>query len=186
MHPLVLGIAKPLYGFLSIGKIIIAVAKICGIISKPVQKVERGGGVPSFAFHTMPAALAILALAQCKKLERFNSHRRHLCEMYARELEDTNYSHYEQTETNTPMLRFTIIAPHARKLILLARKQGIELGNWYTTPLAPEGSNYAALNYTLGSCKQAEAYARTTLNLPTHIGISDKDALRIVDFLKKN
>jgi dTDP-4-amino-4,6-dideoxygalactose transaminase len=36
----------------------------------------------------------------------------------------------------------------------------------------------------MGMCPVAEKLAQTTLNLPTHINISLKDAERIVNFLK--
>ena len=41
------------------------------------------------------------------------------------------------------------------------------------------------MKYELGTCPIAEKLAKTTFNLPTHINISQKDAQRIVDFLKE-
>jgi len=41
------------------------------------------------------------------------------------------------------------------------------------------------MKYKKGSCPWAEKLAQETLNLPTHINISQKDANRIIDFLKQ-
>jgi len=41
------------------------------------------------------------------------------------------------------------------------------------------------MGYIVGSCPTAEKLAKETLNLPTHINISKKEARKIVEFLKK-
>jgi dTDP-4-amino-4,6-dideoxygalactose transaminase len=58
------------------------------------------------------------------------------------------------------------------------------LGDWYTTPIAPFDTKLEEMHYKIGMCPNAEWLAKRTLNLPTHINISDKDAKRIVNFLK--
>ena len=63
--------------------------------------------------------------------------------------------------------------------------QNILLGDWYTTPIAPFDTKIDEIHYTKGSCRNAERLSKQTLNLPTHINISLKDAERIVNFLKK-
>jgi dTDP-4-amino-4,6-dideoxygalactose transaminase len=83
-------------------------------------------------------------------------------------------------------LRFTVKHPKAHEIIYEAwHKQNILLGDWYTTPIAPFDTKIEEIKYTSGSCKNAEELAKKTLNLPTHINISQKDAERIVNFLKK-
>ncbi|MFH1894418.1 MAG: DegT/DnrJ/EryC1/StrS family aminotransferase, partial [Patescibacteria group bacterium] len=58
------------------------------------------------------------------------------------------------------------------------------IGDWYTTPIAPHDTQLDKMGYVPGSCPEAEKLANTTLNLPTHINISKKEAQKIVDFLK--
>jgi len=40
------------------------------------------------------------------------------------------------------------------------------------------------VGYIAGSCSRAEKTAATILNLPTHINIFQKDAQKIINFLK--
>jgi len=84
-------------------------------------------------------------------------------------------------------LRFTIKHQKAHEIIYKAwHKQNILLGDWYTTPIAPFDTKLEQMHYKIGVCPNAEKLAKMTLNLPTHINISQKDAERIIKFLKKN
>ena len=90
--------------------------------------------------------------------------------------------HFHQDSST--YLRYPLQVNNPKKVIRAAKKEGIELGNWYLSPVAPLGVNYEKVFYKLGSCPVAEKLASQSLNLPTHIQIKEKDALRIVDFLK--
>jgi len=72
----------------------------------------------------------------------------------------------------------------AHEIIKEARKKNLLLGDWYTTPIAPHDTQIEKLGYEWGSCPEAEKLAKTTLNLPTHIRISEKEANKVVQFLK--
>jgi dTDP-4-amino-4,6-dideoxygalactose transaminase len=41
------------------------------------------------------------------------------------------------------------------------------------------------MKYQMGSCPKAEKLAKETLNLPTHINISQAGAQKIIKFLEK-
>jgi len=58
------------------------------------------------------------------------------------------------------------------------------IGDWYTSAIAPNDTNPEKIGYIKGSCPNAEKLSQETLNLPTHINISQKEAQQIVDFLK--
>ena len=57
------------------------------------------------------------------------------------------------------------------------------------TPLPSSGSNleYIEMNYSIdyeiGTCPLAENFANKSINLPTNINITAKDAMRIVDII---
>ena len=76
--------------------------------------------------------------------------------------------------------------PNAHEIIKKAWKQNLLIGDWYTSPIAPDDTQLDKLGYELGSCLGVEELAKVTLNLPTHINISMQDAERIVDFLQSN
>jgi len=82
-------------------------------------------------------------------------------------------------------LRFNILHPNAREVIQKAKKQHILLGDWYKNVIDPIGTDFEKMGYAPGSCPNAERMAKESINLPTHINISKKDAQSIVNFLKK-
>lgn len=186
MHPLVLATAKATYNFFGFGKILLEIAKRLGLISKAVQTTELSGGKPTFAFHQFSPALALLAQQQLKKLDRFTAHRRTCATEYANALRDISVfgsdSFSSGRQISAPeivlghsYLRYTITAANTdvlKKYIKKAKAAGIQLGDWYTTPVAPHGVQYEKIGYVPGSCPNAERLSQTTCNLPTHIGIT--------------
>jgi dTDP-4-amino-4,6-dideoxygalactose transaminase len=175
MHPLVLAIAKATYNFFSLGKILLEIAKRLGVISKAVQSIELSGGKPTFAFHQFSPALAVLAEQQLKKLDRFTVQRRAIAARYENALKNGADFVAPKIVPGHSYLRYTIFATSTdavKNYVRKAKAAGIQLGDWYTTPIAPQGVHYEKIGYTSGSCPNAERLAQVTFNLPTHIGIT--------------
>jgi perosamine synthetase len=186
MHPFVLLAAKRWYDTLAIGKILLEAAKRLGIISKAVYGAEKIGKAPAFVFHKMPHAMALLAFLQCEKLERFNAHRRELAAWYDGHLWHLEgAAKQERVDGGGIFLRYAVFDKHAQDMIAYARSKKIELGDWYTTAIAPAGVRYDLIGYQKGSCPVAEELSKVTLNLPTHIGITAADASYIIETLKQ-
>jgi len=153
---------------------------------------EKQGRKPSYFPKRMPNALAILALNQFKKLDTFYNHRRNLANFYYNELKVSSF----EVEKNLSLeslnfagrkhsfLRFTIKHPAAHRIIKKAWGKNILIGDWYTSPIAPDDTKLNKVGYKLGTCPKAEKLSKQTLNLPTHINISKKEAKKITDFLK--
>ena len=185
LHPILLYfIILPIYNFLNLGKIFLVFSQITHILSKAVHFKEKQGEMPDYFPKALPNALAILALNQFVKLDKFYNHRKKLFEYYYENLKDTKFVLSEIKQGCKPSyLRFTIKHPDAHKIIYSAwHKENILLGDWYTTPIAP---NLEKMHYKEDSCLNAEILAETTLNLPTHINIEKEDADRIISFLKQ-
>jgi len=140
----------------------------------------------------MPNALAILALNQFKKLDRFYKHRRDLANFYYNEFKTSSFEVAKNLSLESlnfagrkhSFLRFTIKHPAAHKIIKRAWGKNILIGDWYTSPIAPNDTKLNKIGYKLGTCPKAEKLSKQTLNLPTHINISKKEAKKITDFLK--
>jgi len=194
LHPILLHyLILPIYNFLDLGKIFLVLSQWLHILSKAVSWKEKRGQRPDYFPRAMPNALAALALNQFNKLEKFNKHRQEIANYYFENLKNTKFKLPQKFDSSTGSgqvrkniyLRFTIKHPKAHEIIYEAwHKQNILLGDWYTTPIAPFDTKLEEMKYVSGSCKNAEYLAKTTLNLPTHINISLKDAERIVNFLK--
>jgi len=187
LHPILLHyIVLPIYNFLDLGKIFLLFLQCFNFLSKAVSWQEKKGQRPVYFPKAMPNALAIMATNQFNKLERFNQHRQKIAEYYYKELKNTPFILPPKiNNTKNVFLRFTLRHRKAHDIIYEAwHKQNILLGDWYTTPIAPFDTKVEEMKYTPGSCKNAEDLAKITLNLPTHINISMRNAVRIVNFLK--
>jgi dTDP-4-amino-4,6-dideoxygalactose transaminase len=196
LHPILLNyIILPIYNFLDLGKIFLVLSQWLHILSKAVSWKEKRGQRPDYFPKALPNASALMALNQFNKLEKFNAQREKIANYYYKELQNTQFilpkmnqkpSFAKASEGHSIFLRFTVKHPKAHDIIYEAwHKQNILLGDWYTTPIAPFDTKMEEIKYKTGSCSNAEYLAKRTLNLPTHINISAKDAERIVNFLKR-
>lgn len=185
LHPVLMNwLILPTYSFL--GKYLLVLFQWFHILSKAVHWKEKRGLRPNYFPKRLPNALAILALNQFKKLERFNQHRQEIAEFYSRELSNTKYQILDtKYKEGNIFLRFSVKCPNAHQIIKQAWSKNLLIGDWYTNPIAPDDTKLDKMKYEKGSCPQAEKLAETTFNLPTHINISQNDAQKIVDFLKK-
>lgn len=194
LHPVLLNwIILPIYKFMDLGKIFLILSQYSHILSKAVHWKEKRGKMPDYFPKQLPNGLAILARHQFVKLDRFYKHREEISNFYYNELKSTNFKisqylspeYLKQINFKHSFLRFTVCHQNAYKIIHQAwDKENILIGDWYTCPIAPCDTQIDKLRYTSGSCPNAERLSKMTLNLPTHINISRKNALRVVNFLK--
>jgi dTDP-4-amino-4,6-dideoxygalactose transaminase len=201
LHPVLMNrLILPIYSVL--GKYLLILFQWLHILSKAVHWKEKRGLKPCYFPKRLPNALAVLALNQFKKLERFNQHRKEIANFYFQELarkqgseersdEGSYYNELKETDFELPVreqqifLRFTVKHRQAHEIIRMAWQNNILIGDWYTTPIAPYDTKIDKIQYVSGSCPVAEKLAKETLNLPTHINISKEDAKKIVEFLKQ-
>ena len=93
LHPILISrLILPAFGLNQyMGRIFLGFSHKLSILSKSVYKKEKKGEIPKYFPKRFPNALAVLALNQFKKLEKFNEHRRQIAEFYEEELKDTNF-----------------------------------------------------------------------------------------------
>lgn len=192
LHPIILSyIILPIYNFLDLGKIFLVLSQGLHILSKAVSWKEKKGKKPDYFPKAMPNALAVMAQNQFNKLEKFNKRRQELAKFYYENLQNTKFILPPKIEnTKNIFLRFFVRqdpkGTPAHEIIYQAwHKENILIGDWYTTVIAPFDTDLKSMGYEINSCPAAENLAKITFNLPTHVNISQKDAQRIVDFLKK-
>jgi perosamine synthetase len=196
LHPILMNwLILPTYKYF--GKYLFVLFQELNILSKAVSLKEKKGERPNYFPKRLPNALAILAQNQFKKVEKFNTDRKKIADFYYKELANTNYELPITNEGNI-FLRFTVKHPQAHEIIRKAWDNNLLIGDWYTAPIAPDYNKLEKIKYNkslssisdnigygVGSCPIAEKLAKITLNLPTHINISEDDARKVVKFLKK-
>ena len=182
IHPILMNwIILPTYK--TFGKYLLFFFQWLHVLSKAVHWKEKRGEKPDYFPKRMPNALAILALNQLKKIERFNNHREKIAEFYRTELKNASFELPPNVEQI--YLRFTLKHPRAHEIIRKAWQSNILIGDWYDSPVAPKDTKLEKIGYQIGSCPTAEKLSKETFNLPTHINISKKEAQKIIDFLKQ-
>lgn len=146
------------------------------LISLAVTAGERRGKQPHYFPARLPNGLARLAVHQFKKLEPFNHHRRTMAAFYHQQLATQTWF------DDSIYLRYPVRVSDQEKVLTLAKKKGIILGDWYTAPVVP--GDPQQFGYQPGSCPAAELAAAEVVNLPTHIGIKTKQAKLICELVK--
>jgi len=188
LHPVLTSlIVKPLYPFFGLGRWLLILFQKTGILSKAVHKKEKAGERPGYLLQKMPNALALLALAQFKRLKQFIYNQRKIADFYRASLKDLNIIFPAETQGRIYM-RFPILINNGQtgEILKKARKENIYLDDgWRLTPIVPPDTDQSKMGYFWGDCPVAERVARRILNLPTNINIDSKTAGRVVEFLKK-
>ena len=83
-------------------------------------------------------------------------------------------------------LRVSLVSDARDELLDAARDAGVELGDWFRSPLHPIVDNLEAFGYTPGSCPRAERLCKRMLNLMTHDRVGSSDMDRTIHFLRNH
>jgi len=185
LHPIIFWPAKYLYDFGPMGKILIEIAKRLGIFAKAVYAEERRGEKPAFIGQKLNNAIAVMAYKQLIKLSRFTEHRKEIAKMYERGLTGVPIQVQSLLEdASHGYLRYFVAVQNVDGLMSFAKERNILLGDWYRQVIAPKGVQYNKIGYEPGRCPAAEEMAVKSVNLPTHIGIGEKEVQRIIEMIK--
>ncbi len=185
LHPVLMNVfVMPFYEY-KWGRALLAFLVNSNILSKAVTFMEDQGKLPSYFPLRMPNGLAVLAINQFHKLDRFNNHRRELAGFYPRLL---NKEHsvkiiFKKSKDKEPIfLKYPVLSSNSDKLLRKLKGRGIYLNDgWRDAVVVPAKTNLRKLCYVHGDCPKAEEVAKKIISLPTHINISRNDVKRIVD-----
>ncbi len=159
MYPLFTYKIRSLYD-LGLGKILHFTLKKLNLLSKPMQE-----GL--YNFYSLPNWYCNLAVLEFDNLPKQISHRREIAEIYAKNLNkkvlNLNIVGKISISSN---LRFPIFVENRKKLIQFLKESNIFISDIWYDDVAPE-------------CPNAVEISRIILNLPTHINITERDALKI-------
>lgn len=184
LHPVLMNyVILPMYNY-KLGRGLLALFLNLNILSKAVTGKENEGKLPSYFPKKMPNALAILAINQLKKTNRFNEHRKEIAGLYDKEFikRKIKIVFKETKERNAVFLKYPVLVINPSKVISEARKKGVYLNDgWSGSVVVPPSTSLKDVCYIDSSCPKAEEAAKRIVCLPTHIHISRRDIKRIVD-----
>jgi len=185
LHPVIVSMAKYSYNF-GIGKVIMLVAQKLHLLSFEVTKSEKKGVMVHPYPTRLPNALAKLALVQFDLLNKFNQQRRQAAKYYYEQL-----NHLPGFDLINPadhpgaiFLRYPLLCPNPTKFLKAAKAEGIILGDWYNSPVAPSDIDQIRSGYVAGSNVDTEKLCQRVINLPTYQNLNIKDWHRIIHLIK--
>jgi dTDP-4-amino-4,6-dideoxygalactose transaminase len=122
-------------------------------------------------------------LARC---QRDIEHRRRIARFYEDRLPEMGFRTVDRRPNEDVVFsRYPVRVSNKTEFIQLAGHKGVEIGNWMDRPLHEAVGPLERWNYRSGSCPEGEQAARETINLPTHQFIKEKEAVTILEFLRR-
>lgn len=180
-HPIITFHLKHFF-HLKLARLLLWFFQKISLISLPIRKEEYKASKPSFYPKKMPNHLAALAINQLNKIDHLNNHRKKIAAIYQKILGPCSQKIFEGSQPI--FLRYNIISRKTNSVIQNLRKQRIFLGNWYSQPIDPKGTDLKKFYYQKGLYPHAEKIAGNIINLPTHINISINDAYYLANKIK--
>ncbi|MCS6943766.1 MAG: DegT/DnrJ/EryC1/StrS family aminotransferase [Geminocystis sp.] len=121
-------------------------------------------------------------------IQELIEHRRQIAKIYEEELEKAGIKTVELPDCyDTVFLRYPLVVKNNKKIIRLAKEKGIEIGDWFVSPVHPlmNPLEWKNSGYNPGECPIAEDICRHIINLPTHAKITQNGARKIVQLIKE-
>lgn len=136
-------------------------------------------------FKGMSAVQARSGLRQLKKIDHNMAHRLSMALRYDRLVEDKGFKSrsYNGGVMRPVLVRYPLRIAEKTEALEQAAKAGIELGSWFECPLHPTETPLASYDYEPGMCPEAEKAAGQVVNLPLHPRVSEKTAVKTVEFI---
>lgn len=145
---------------LGLGKVFHFLLKQFNLLSKPMQE-----GL--YDFYSLPDWYCNLALQEFNNLSQQLNHRKEIAKIYAKNLNKKTMQNRITNKINlSANLRFPIFVENREGLIKFLKKSKVFVSDIWYDDIAPE-------------CPNAVEISHKILNLPTHINVSKKDALKI-------
>lgn len=182
-YPLLYALSRPLY-CMGIGKILLAIAGKIRLLPKILTRSEKKG-IMQPMLHRMPNACAALALAQLCRLGAMNDHRRMLTSYYALHPLTRAYAvRASLAHPSLPLQKFPLFVPHAQAIRRKLKRQNIHLyDGWTGCVICPANADTSAAGYHDGDDPSAEMAGEQILSLPTHPGMTLKQAKELTQVL---
>lgn len=158
---------------LTLGRGLILLYRVLGLLKQHADPKKVDTETPSIRCLSNPQGQMLIN--QWKKMARYMEHRQQIASIYNSLLPEK----HRIAHTPHTYLRFPLHAEDPSTLTNHLKKHHIIIGNWYSAPIHPAGTDLAKLGYTHGSCPNAEQSVKHSLNLPTGINVNPEDAERI-------
>ncbi len=186
LHPIVTLGLLPLYFLSGIGKALLVACQKIGLLSKAVTAAERHGKMPEHVKWKFSPALSLLLNKQVSGLAGAVAARRKIAGRYEAALKGVSLCYPQSSDSQPAWLRYPIQVDDPKKILHLARRERMLLGDWYDAALVPADCSLEAFHYRSGSCPRAEEAATHVINLPTYPSLNEGQLEKLVHFIREH
>jgi dTDP-4-amino-4,6-dideoxygalactose transaminase len=150
----------------------------------PVAAIELLGEMPEEYLKLFSNAQAHLAITQLNRLDQIIAHRQTISKIYHDIFNKNNIkTTIVDTESSPAFVRYPVWVKDRQKAILSMKHRAV-LGTWFSSVLE-EATHPKYGNYIMGSCPNAELAAQHLVNLPTHLRVTEQDAVELALLLSE-
>jgi perosamine synthetase len=154
-----------------------------GAIEGNYNTVSAGRLDEEFSLDMAPVQQMLLSYKR-GTIARDAAHRQRVVSLY-RDALGPERLFPEPPDADTVHVRLPLVVEDKPSVLGAARRAGVELAEWYSTPVHPlEGAALEAIGYRRGSCPVAESRCDHVVSLPTHRRVSDAFVERATQLLK--
>lgn len=180
LYVIIFPLAKPWY-HLGIGKAFLYLVYRMHVLARIVTKEEKCGKQPIYYPTRFPNALAVLLDNQLQGIDDQNQHRIDIANVYTAQLGQGK----SLMQKNIIPMQWVMRVGDPVALATALKREGIHLSlDWNGAVIVPKGSDMSVTGYEAGSAPVAERLSAEVLQLPTHRGVSRKDASRIASIIR--
>lgn len=132
---------------------------------------ELNGCKPARYEMTMSAFQERKLKKQLSALDAYALHRTWVQDRYGAKLPRLGFRSFATLPDTQPvMLRYPVVVANKAEVLRKARRQHVEVGDWFLSPVHPvtEPGAMQKVGYRPGSCPNAEWASHCIVNLPTH------------------
>jgi perosamine synthetase len=91
----------------------------------------------------------------------------------------------EIAEAEHSFLRYPLRVVDRRRFMVAAARAGVDLGDWFVSPVHPAKDHLERWGYVAGSAPNAERACHEVVNLPTDATLVDRDVERVLAFIAR-
>lgn len=157
------------------------------LVQPTFTKAEASGTMMD-AGRRMPAIHKRWLASRLQRLGDDSEFRRLVANAYSKVLHEMNAQMCELDERYNPVfLRYPLLVGNKDRVLHIARKRSVELGDWYVSAVHPmcTPAELETMGYEAKSCPVAEMISDHVVTLPIHSKINAKEVQKTIDLLKE-
>jgi dTDP-4-amino-4,6-dideoxygalactose transaminase len=153
-----------------------------GIVPGSSTSDELEGEMPGGYLKALSDVQARAGIRALKGLDRLLAVRRSAVSRYADACRSAGLIPlFEGDDHDNMFLFFPVFCRDKRAVLSAARSAGVELSDWFVSPLHPAMTGWERWGYQRGTCPISERLARSVVGFPTRLGLTGLD--RAIGFL---